>query len=347
MAEPKYGCAVFGAGWVAGEHLNAYVADPRCEVVAVGSRREESATAKALQSGLSLDQVAIYTDYEKLLADERVDVVSITTPNHLHPQETIAAAQAGKHMCIEKPVAHTLDELRAMRDAVRAAGVKTVVSFVLHWNPSFINTKALLAAGAIGDLFYAEVDYWHGVSNWYAGWEWCRKVETGGSTWLFAGCHALDAARYFAGDIVEVSACEGGWDMGEDRFEYPPTAVATVKYVSGAIGKVSSSLDIVAPYSFNVDLLGTKGTIRDNRVWSKALFPGQKSWVAIPTILPDSGDVAHHPFEGQISHLIDCIEKGEESHVNLEDAVKTHEVAIACSLSAADGGQPVKLPLLA
>jgi predicted dehydrogenase len=346
MSERTYGCAIFGAGWVAGEHLSAYIADPRCEVVAVGSRREQSAQARAVECGLSLDEVAIYTDYEELLADERVDVVSITTPNHLHPEETIAAAQAGKHICIEKPVALTLDDLAAMRDAVHAAGVKTVVSFVLHWNESFINTKALLEAHAIGDIFYAEVDYWHGLSDWYSGWEWCRKTETGGTTWLFAGCHGIDAARYFAGDIAEVSAYEGGWDVGESRFEYPPTAVASVKYQSGAIGKVSSSLDCVAPYSFNVDLLGTEGTIRDNRVWSKKLFPGQKSWVEIPTILPDSGDVEHHPFEGQIAHLIDCIGNDEESHVNLDDAIKTHEVAIACSRSAADGGNSVKLPLL-
>ncbi len=343
MADKKHGCAIFGAGWVSTEHLKAYAADPRCEVVAAGSRKADSARARLVEAGLDPDRVAIYTDFEELLANDRVEIVSITTPNHLHPEETILAAQAGKHICIEKPVAHTVADLKAMREAVREAGVKTVVSFVLHWNESFQNTKALLAAGAIGDIFYAEVDYWHGVDTWYGGWEWCITKEKGGSSFLFGGCHAVDAARWFAGEIAEVAAYAGGWDQ---RYEYPATVVATVKFVSGAVGKIASSLDIQAPYQFNVDLLGTEGTIRDNRVWSPKLFPGQKSWVEIPTILPDSGDVEHHPFEGEISHLVDCIEKDEESELNLEDAVKTHEVCIAVDSSAEQGGEVVKLPLL-
>jgi len=341
MSEKRFGVAVFGAGWVSTEHIRAYVKNPHCEVVAVGSRKAESAREKATLG--AVPDARIYTRFEELLKDKRVDVVSITTPTDLHAEQVIQAAEAGKHMVIEKAIALNLEDLKAMRDAVRKAKVKTVVSFVLHWNPSLANTKALLDAGAIGDIFYGECDYWHGVSDWYAGWEWARTKRAGGSSFLFAGCHGVDAIRWFCGDIAEVSAFTGGWDK---RFEYPPTIVAAVKFASGAIGKISSSLDIVAPYQFNVDLLGTEGAIRDNLLYSKKLLPGQSGFATIPCLLPDSGDVEHHPFEGEINHFIDCLLNDVESEVNLEDAVKTHEVCLAADLSAANGGETVKLPLI-
>lgn len=341
MSDRTLGAAIFGAGWVSTEHIRAYQKNPHCEVVAVGSRKKESAQEKAELGGAP--GAAIYTDYEALLADERVDVVSITTPSHLHSEEVVQAAQAGKHMVIEKAVGLDLDELKQMRDAVREAGVKTVVSFVLRWNPSLLNTKALIDAGAIGEIFYGECDYWHGVSDWYSGWDWAHTKEGGGSSFLFAGCHAVDAIRWFCGDVAEVAAFAGGWDK---RYEYPPTVVGSVRFESGAVGKISSSVDIVAPYQFNIDVLGTEGSIRDNKLYSNTLLPGQTGMAVIPTILPDSGDVEHHPFQDEINHLVECILGDEESYVNLEDAVKTHEVCIAMDISSEEGGKPVKLPLI-
>lgn len=341
MSERKLGAAIFGAGWVSTEHIRAYQANPNVEVVAVGSRKESSAREKAELSGVP--EAAIYADLAQLLADERVDVLSITSPSNVHAEQVIAAAEAGKHMIIEKAVANNLDDLKAMRDAVRKAGVKTVVSFVLRWNPSLINTKTLIDAGAIGNIFYGEADYWHGVGDWYAGWPWAHTIEGAQSSFLFAGCHAVDAIRWFCGDVQEVTAFAGGWDK---RYEYPATVVGAVRFCSGAVGKISSSVDIVSPYQFNIDVLGDKGTIRDNKLYSTTLLPGQDDFAEIPTILPDSGDVEHHPFFGEIDEFVDCVLGDTESQVNLEDAVKTHEVCIAMDMSVEAGGKPVKLPLI-
>ncbi|MCD6351995.1 MAG: Gfo/Idh/MocA family oxidoreductase [Armatimonadetes bacterium] len=344
MSERKLGAAIHGAGWVSGEHLKAYVRNPHCEVVAISSRREESCRQRAIEAGLDPDQLAVYTSYDDLLADPRVDVLSICTPTDLHVEEGIKAAQAGKHFIIEKAIALDLEGLKALRDAVREAGVKTVVGFVLRLNPSLLNMRRLLDQQAIGKLFYAEADYWHGVSDWYSGWEWARTKRAGGSSFLFAGCHAVDALRWMVGaEATEVAAFSGGWD---DRYEYAPTEVAIVKFDNGVIGKLSSSLDCVMPYAFNLDLLGDKGTLRDNRIWAPELFPGQNDWTEVPCILPDSGDVEHHPFEGEIDHFVECVLGDQESYVNVEDAVRTHELCIAMDLSAERGGELVQLPLL-
>ena len=94
------------------------------------------------------------------------------------------------------------------------------------------------------------------------------------------------------------------------------------------------------PYAFNIDLAGTEGTLRDNRLWSKKLFPGQTSWSTVPTILPDSGAVEHHPFDAQMNHLVDCIRSDRESHCNVADAYFTHELCLAIDQSLAEGGSP-------
>jgi predicted dehydrogenase len=283
---------------------------------------------------------------DELLADPNVDIVSICTPNHLHVAEGIKAARAGKHILMEKPIALNLQGLCDLRQAVHEAQVKTVVSFVLRWNPLFQTIKSLLADDAVGRVFYAEVDYYHGIGPWYGQFGWNVKKDIGGSSLLSAGCHAVDGLRWFVeSEIVEVSAYSTRGDGAPfDQYEYDPTQVFVARFANGAIGKVASSLESKMPYVFNIQLLGDKGSIRNNQVYSKAKYPGQTDFVTVPTILPDSGDVTHHPFQGELDHLVECIVNDVESHANIEDAYVTHEVCLAADLSAQEG-RPVKLPL--
>ena len=97
------------------------------------------------------------------------------------------------------------------------------------------------------------------------------------------------------------------------------------------------------PYVFNVELFGDKGTIRNSDIFSTN-WPGQRGWATIPTVEPDSGDVSHHPFQQEVNHFIECIERDVESHASVADAVKTHELCLAADLSAAEN-RPVSLPL--
>jgi predicted dehydrogenase len=340
MIDGKLGVAIHGAGQVAYAHAASWLKNPHAQIVSVTSRRRQS--AQRLVDKLGLD-CQVGDDYEKVLADPRVDVVNLSGPNHVHTPQGIAAAKAGKHLLMEKPMCLSMEENRRLRDAVAAAGVKSVVSFVLRWNPLVRNLKSLLAERAIGDLFYVEVDYWHGLADWWTGFEWGHRLDTGGSTMLTGGCHAVDAIRWLTGDeVVEVSAFANNV---KHNFEYPANVVAILKFASGAVGKTSALFDAEMPYQFNIDLAGTEGTIRDNRLWSKKLLPGQRGWTTMQTVLPDSGAVDHHPFDDEMNHLVECIREDRESHVNIADAYRTHEVCMAIDRSIAQEGQPVKLPL--
>jgi len=332
MGMKTIGVGVLGTGWVAGEHIKSYGKRADCRVVALCSRTREGAEAKARETGLT--DVRIYDDYEAMLADPEVDAVSICTPPNGHPQETILAAQAGKHLLIEKAVSNDPTSLGTMLRAVERAGVKTVVSFVLHWNPQFQWIKQMLQAKAIGDLFYAEVDYWHNIGPQYAQYRWNVKKEIAGSVWLSAGCHGVDAMRASMRDeIVEVTAYG---NRQNPAYEYDTTVVGIVKFAGGAVGKLSASFDVACPYAFNIDLLGSQGAIRDNHIYAQPFFTGQTDWITVPTIRPDSGDVAHHPFDGEIAHFLDCIQEDRESFVNLADAAKTHAVCYALELSSSE-----------
>lgn len=361
MKKTRFGVLIHGAGWVSTQHIAAFVQNPDTEVVAISSRRFISAERRAEEA--ALHGVAVYDDFEQALRHPGVDIVSICTPQHVHCQNVLAAAKARKHLIIEKPAAVSMAELRKMRRAVQQARVKTIVSFVLRWNPLFRTLKSMIADNALGDLYYVEADYLSHNASWWTGWSDTRTRENGISSFLVGGCHAIDALRWFAarGEFeaatpVEVFGVSGGYRKGQTReynpltnawtanappMEYDGLEVALVKFENGVIGKVSVNFDCIMPYRFPLRIFGDRGTVFDNRVWSHK-FPGQKDWVELPTIQPDSVDVSHHPFQAQIDHFVQCLQDGAESHCNLDDAIKTHEVVFA-ALECYRTRRPVRL----
>ncbi len=340
MEDAKLGVAIHGAGWVASAHAASWLKNPHARIVSISDPHLER--ARDLASRLSIT-CRLGTDYQAVLDNPEVHVVDLCGPSHVHAEQAIAAAEAGKHLLVEKPIALSMEENRAVRDAVARAGVRSLAGFVLRWNPAIQTIKSLVSAGAIGELFYAELDYWHGLKPTHHAWHLLSKRKTGGSAMLFGGCHAVDGLRWLTGDEpVEVTAMANnkrGW------FEYDANVVATIRFRSGILGKTSVLFDCEMPYTFNIDLAGTEGTIRDNRVWSRRLFPGQTGWTFIPTVLPHTSDVQHHPFDAEIEHFVQCIREGRESHCNIADAYRTHELCLAIDRSIELGGRPVTLPL--
>jgi predicted dehydrogenase len=125
--------------------------------------------------------------------------------------------------------------------------------------------------------------------------------------------------------------------------EYDGLEVALVRFDNGAVGKVSVNADCILPYTFPIRIFGDRGSVFDNRVWAPSgAVPA--SWSELAEIRPDSSDVSHHPFQGEIDHFVDCLRRGAESHCSLEDAIRTHEVVFA-ALRCYETGQPVTLPL--
>ncbi len=159
----KYNAAIIGYGWVAGAHISAINVTPQAQVTAVCSSRPLDPAELSARHGGS---ITVYHDLEQVLANPDIHVVSICSYPWLHAGQVMAAAEAGKHLIIEKPLALNLKDVGAMRAAVEKAGVKTCVCFECRYASQFLATKAVIDAGWLGRIHYGEVDYYHGIGPW-------------------------------------------------------------------------------------------------------------------------------------------------------------------------------------
>jgi len=331
MTPRRYGCAVWGCGWVASGHINAYLQHPQCDVIALGSRRQESIAAKQQEFGI---ETAVYTDFDELLDDDRVDIVSICTPNHQHADETVRAARAGKHIFLEKPIAISVEDIRRMCDVVVETGVKTLVGFVLRFNPLVKLQRRLVADGELGRVFLLNVDYWFGRERL----GWMKAKECSGGAFILGGCHSVDTARFIMGE--DIVAVRGDAVQVGSHYGYPPVETAQVTFANGAKGVFSCSLEGCSPYTANVHILGENGTVINDQFFLRK-FEGQADYFTLDTGVRKTGDVYGHPFPAMVDHFIECIGSDTESPHSLFDAVNAHLCCLAIRQSAEAGGQRV------
>jgi predicted dehydrogenase len=367
ISDGRLGVAVCGSGWCASQHIAAFQRNPHTALTWICGRNVERTRAALAKAGLTLPGVRITARYDEVLDASDVDIVSIATPNHLHADQAVAAARAGKHFILEKPTGLDAAELVRIRDAVRASDVRTIVSFVLRYNPFLKFARWLRAEGWLGRIRFARTQYLSRVTDWYSGWEWVRTRESGRSHLLAAGCHAVDALRWCSGlEPLEVSAFHTHFTAG---YEWPTSIISNIKLEGSALGHVTSSTDFMLPYTFLVELMGDRATLRQDVIeWldtpldfdalveanpfadvrlATATSAAGGPVVRIECTMPDSADVTHHPFQAEIDELVTCVLDGRDTSTDVFDAQKTMEVCLAADRSAQLGGQPVALPLVA
>jgi UDP-N-acetyl-2-amino-2-deoxyglucuronate dehydrogenase len=342
MATNTYNVGVIGYGWAATAHIDAINGTNQGNVSAVYSSRKLDPGALKAAHG---SDIKPYQDLEEMLADPEINTVSITSYPIQHKEQAIAAARAGKNLIIEKPLALTLEDCYAIQDAVNEAGVKACVCFEVRFISQFQSTKKIIEEGLLGNLHYGEVDYYHGVGPWYGQYRWNTTKQNGGSSLLSAGCHALDALLMCMGDdVVSVSSmnAQSSHEIFA-KYEYPTTTVTLVNFASGKVGKAASVIDCFQPYYFHTHLVGSEGSLLDNKIYSNKLHLRDKKWAQLPMAMADSGDVADHPYQDQFQSFFDALDKGEDMPLtSLNESMKTFEVIFASDKSAAEG-RPVTL----
>src|ERR687887_1902372 len=258
----KLGVAIAGVGWCASQHIVAFQRNAHAAITWLCARDAGHARDNLDKYAIPLPEARITTNYDELLASPDVDIISITTPNHLHADQAVAAARAGKHFVLEKPTGLDVTELTHIRDAVRASGVRTIVSFVLRYNPFLKFARWLRSDGWLGSIRFARTQYLSHVTDWYSGWDWVRTRGSGRSHLLAAGCHAVDALRWCSGlEPLEVSAFHTHFTPG---YEWPTSIVSNLKLEGSALGHVTSSTDFMLPYTFLVELMGDRATLRQD-----------------------------------------------------------------------------------
>jgi UDP-N-acetyl-2-amino-2-deoxyglucuronate dehydrogenase len=334
----KYNVGIIGYGWVATAHIPAINASSQAQVTAVYSSRQlNDAEVSAKHGGA----IRTYTSVDEMLRDPNIHVVSICSYPFQHREHALAAAKAGKHIIIEKPLALSWEDCVAIKKAADAAGVKTCVCFECRFSSQFLATKSVIDQGLLGDLHYGEVDYYHGIGPWYGQFRWNTRKDAGGSSLLTAGCHALDALLLCMGnDVAEVTSYDTKTKSEVFApYEYTTSSVTILKFKSGRIGKCAAIVDCFQPYYFHTHLVGSHGSLLDNKFHSMRVTGSNKNaWSRLSMKMLDSGDVSDHPYTTQFQSFFDALDRGEKMPLtSLDDAIRTHEVIFAADKSAATG----------
>jgi len=246
--------AVIGCGTIARRlHVPALIA-AGAEVSVFASRSRASAQAAADEAGGG----DVHTDWREAVVRADIDAVVVCTPNALHAPIAIAAAEAGKHVLVEKPFATSVADVDAMIAAAEAAAVVLMPAHNVRFAPPFQPMRAAFAAGRIGEVTSVRVAFCHaGPQNWAPQAAWFRSVESaGGGALMDLGVHVADTVRFILDDeFAEVTATVDALPIDED-------AVVGFRLASGAIGSVHVGWRSPAAADQSIVVHGTAGTLR-------------------------------------------------------------------------------------
>jgi UDP-N-acetyl-2-amino-2-deoxyglucuronate dehydrogenase len=338
-----YNVGIIGYSWAATAHIGAIAATSKGRVTDVFSSRPLDAEELSRKHA---SPIRVHTDLDAMLAEPGIDVVDITGYPDRHAAQFIRAARAGKHIIIEKPLAIEWADVLAMRAAVQESGVKVCVCFECRFSSQFLATKSVIDAGLLGTLHYGEIDYYHGIGPWYGQYRWNIKRELGGSALLTAGCHALDALLLcMGGDVEEVTTyATQSQHPAFSAYEYPTTSTTLLRFTSGAVGKCAAVVDCLQPYYFHTHLVGSDGSLLDNRFHSQKIAGlNRAAWSDLSMKMLDSGDVSDHPYQTQFQAFFDALDAGRDMPLtSFDDAFITHRVIAAADRSAAEK-RPVRI----
>jgi len=224
--------AIVGCGVIADIHAQGIVANDETELVAVCDHQTERGQAFAERYG-----ARFYASYEEMLADPAIDVVSICTPSGLHPQQTIAAARAGKHVLCEKPIGIDRDSVAEMIDVCREQGVLLSTVFPRRVSPAAQYLRQQIAAGALGRITLVEANMKIYRSQGYydsAGWRGTWAMDGGGAM-MNQGIHWIDLLQWLVGGV---SSVYGRAAALQRDIEVEDTAVAVLGLRSGGMGTI-------------------------------------------------------------------------------------------------------------
>ena len=302
-------------------------ASKRNQLEAVASRSLEKARKYAREWNIP----RAFGSYEEMLADPQIDVVYISLPNGLHAEWTIKAAQAGKHILCEKPLALSEQELDAMQAAASRAGVVLAEAFMYRHHPQTLRIKELVTNGEIGDLQLVRGCFTFNLQN---PGDVRLAAELGGGSIWDVGCYPISYARFLVGDEPqEVFGWQYSSAAGVDL-----TFAGQMRFPGDVYAQFDSGFR--TPFRAHIEVVGSTGSL----LIPTPFKPEQKE-----KILLRRGDEVkelrmpgQELYIGEIADMADAILLGKASHISLADS-RGNLTTILALLESAQKGTPVRL----
>lgn len=339
-----YGIGMAGSGFMGRTWSEAavnHVADTHLAGVAIGRRAEKLAADYG---------VPLHADFDEMLANPDVDIVVLATPPAVHLEEVLAAAAAGKHILVEKPMAQNVDECRQMTAACIDAGVTMSVVSQQRFRGVPGGVKRLIDEGAIGEvrmmrIIGPSVGFWD-TSVTQDEWKLDPNQQTAFASW---GAHACDLARWYSG-----STPVHGFAYIDHFDDTPPpmsSAMASYRFASGAMAQIWMSYDIPEPGlggGLQIEVVGSSGIIQAD-AFSEIRLGNADGW-SVEFTMPDfdptdaTDPVRLGAYKMQVQDLVDAIDEGRPPMVDGPNGTETIAMIDAAELSASTGnGIPIVL----
>jgi UDP-N-acetyl-2-amino-2-deoxyglucuronate dehydrogenase len=347
-----YGFGVVGVGFIGGVHGDAIRSLPNAKLVACCDTRE--AAAKAFGEKFSCGWT---TDLNEMLRRDDIDVISIATPSGLHMEPAVAAARAGRHVVIEKPLDITLERIDAILEAHAKAGTTVGGIFNGRFYPTAQLFKKAADQGRFGRMtFGMAYGPWWRTQKYYddGGWKGTIKLD-GGGAYMNQGIHTIDMLQWLMGDVASVSANTA--ILAHTNIEVEDTGAAVVRFKNGALGVMACTTSMYPGHFRIIELAGDRGTVamadtkfffwqfaeetpEDEQIRQQYLsFPG----VGIGASDPAAG-VTGKLHEPNFADFLAAIDAGREPLVSGPESRKSVETILAIYRSA-ETGKTVELPL--
>ncbi len=323
---------VIGAGTMGSTHAHAYAAMENVNLVGIVDIRAEKGSELAASVG-----TRSFTSYEEAMeALERVDVVDVCVPTFLHKEYVMKAADAGKHVICEKPLARNLRDAQEMIDYCKQKNVKLFVGHVLRFFPEYVNAKQMLDQEAIGPV--AVVRTTRGGAFPMAWNNWYADFQCSGGLTLDMIIHDFDYLRWCFGEVERVYA-KGLQGRVAAQLDY---ALVTLRFKSGVIAHVEGTW-AHDTFSMKFEMAGKTGIIdydssRDKPMvaFSRTAQAGSGG-VAVP-----ESPLKENPYYLELKHFLSCIERDSDPIVTAEDAYEAMRIALA-AIESMQTGKPVVL----
>ena len=342
--------AILGAGFISEIHLESYHRFiPEAEVVAVYARNPDKAKEFAEKHHIA----KWYTDVDKLINESQCEIVDICLPNFLHADACIKAAQAGKHIIIEKPLAITLEECDAMIDACKKANVKLMYAEELCFAPKYERVRHLVKEGAVGDVYMLKQSEKH--SGPHTDWFYDINLA-GGGVLMDMGCHAMQWFRWMLGNVKAKSVYASMSTVyHKQRTKGEDNSVVIVEFENGVTAVAENSWAKHGGMDDKSEVHGSGGVIYADLFMGNSAISYSKHGYGYAMEKADTTvgwsftvfeEVFNQGYPHELKHFVDCVRNNKDPLVTGEDGRVVLEILYAAYASAGQG-KKIMLPFKA
>jgi predicted dehydrogenase len=297
-----------------------------------------------------------YDDLAKMLADPKVDIVTICTPSGAHMEPAVMAAEAGKHVIVEKPLEITLDRCDAIINACEKSGVVLSAIFPSRFHESSKLMKEAVESNRFGKLTMGDSYVkWFRTQEYYdsGAWRGTWKLDGGGAL-MNQAIHSVDLLAWLMGPVASVTAQTD--TLAHERIAVEDVCAATVRFENGAIGVIQASTAAYPGYLKRIELHGTGGSAvleeEDIKVWDfeksapsdEAIKERMAGKTQTGGGASDPNAIGHHGHTEQFTDVIRAIESGGKAVIDGHEGRRSVEIILAI-YAAAEAGTAIELPL--